>query len=750
MKRIEIEINGIVQGVGFRPFIHKLVNDYEIKGYVKNTSKGVVIEVEGDERKLTSFLSDIETKCPELALLEQINIKECESLNNYTSFNIIKSTTDNLESFTLVSPDVSICKDCLSELFDKKDRRYKFPFINCTNCGPRFTIIKNIPYDRAKTVMSEFPLCSECEEEYGNIHNRRYHAQPDCCSRCGPELWFEDNSGLKLKGDAIIHAQNYLNQGKIIAIKGIGGFHLAARPEVSNELRKKKHRDQKSFAIMCRDIETAQKWCYISSRERELLESYRRPIVLLKKRTHAFDSISPDNNYLGIMLPYTPVHYLLLEGALDTIIMTSGNVSDIPIIYKNSEAKAKLAGIADGFLLNNRDIHVRCDDSVIRLINGHEYPIRRSRGYVPFPIKIDRKLDRILACGAEQKASFGLSSGNYIFMSPHIGDLKNIETLMSYEEMIEHYKKLFNIVPSQIVCDLHPDYLSTEYASTQAYKNMISCKLVQHHHAHMASCMADNQLMEEVIGVIWDGTGYGTEDGIWGGEFLVGDYKAFRRAGSIKAIKLPGGDRAVKEIFRVGYGMLYDIFGHIPEGYDVCEKSMDIVKSLEQNPSIITTTSIGRLFDGVAALLKIKEVVDYEGQAAIMLESLAEDHSKEYDYKIDFENEKYIFDWHIMLIQIIEDLNNKVALAEITSKFMNTLASMSRNIVKKISEDTGLKKVVLSGGVFQNLYLLEKVFSNLTKAGFEVFTHNRVSCNDEGIALGQIMIAQEGGHIKCV
>lgn len=752
LKRIEVEINGIVQGVGFRPFIHKLVQQYELKGYVKNTSSGVFIEAEGDIKNLHSFIEDIKYKKPTLAVIETIEYLYFENIKDFKEFKIIKSTedNDNGEKFTLVSPDVCTCEDCLKELFDRSDPRYRFPFINCTNCGPRFTIIKNIPYDRNQTVMEAFPLCEECKQEYCDINNRRYHAQPDCCYSCGPTLSFTDHKGNEFPGDAIINARNYLLDNRIIAIKGIGGFHLAASLNMGDKLRLKKQRDHKPFAIMCKNIETIEKWCHVSTKEIELLTSYRRPIVLLKKKNNKLDNIAPDNEYLGVMLPYTPVHYLLFEEKLDTIILTSANISDIPIIYKNEEAFSKLSNIADGFLTNNRDIHVRCDDSVIRIFNDREYPIRRSRGYVPFPVKVNVKLNKLLACGGEQKASFGISTDNYVFLSPHIGDLKNIETLLSYEEQIVHYKKLFNIVPEGLVCDFHPDYLSTEYALNQAEQASVPCYMVQHHHAHMASCMADNGLSEDVIGVVWDGTGYGLDGEIWGGEFLVGGYKGFKRVGSTKEIKLPGGDKAIKEITRIGYGMLFDALGYIPDLFILPDRDKNIIESLIENNNCIMTSSIGRLFDGVAAIIGIKKNVDYEGQAASVLESKVMDNLEEYEYKIDYVSNKYLFDWHPMIRQIATDLRNKKEISVISTRFMNTLCDMGEQLVKKISSDTGLKKVVLTGGVFQNVYLLNNINLRLKAAGFDVFYHNRVSCNDEGIALGQIMIAQEGGYIKCV
>lgn len=753
MIRMEIRINGIVQGVGFRPFIHKLVKNYKIFGWVKNTSSGVIIEVEGEQCILNSFLGDIKFKCPKLAVIENIHTKIFDEMENYTDFKIIKSTNEDEERFTLISPDVCTCDECIAELFDERDRRYKYPFINCTNCGPRFTIIEDIPYDREKTTMKKFEMCEKCSNEYTDIEDRRYHAQPDCCYECGPELYFTDDKGIRLEGDPIELARKYITQDKIIGIKGLGGFHLACnanKPQIINNIRKRKHRDEKPFAIMCKNTETAKRWCNISDNEREVLESYRRPIVLLEKKNNELEALSPDNNYLGVMLPYAPIHFLLLDKEIDTIVMTSGNISDTPILYKNEDAIRELFGIADGFLMSNRDIHVRCDDSLVRVFEGREYPLRRSRGYVPFPIKVNANLNNILACGAEQKASFGVSRNKYVFLSQHIGDMKNIETLQNYMDQIKHFENMFDIKPSKIVCDLHPDYMSTDYAQKRAKTNNIPLCYVQHHHAHMAACMADNNLNENVIGVIWDGTGYGDNGEIWGGEFLVGGFSKFSRIGSIRPILLPGGDKAVKEIYRVAYGLLYDTFGYIPERFKFTQNVDIIEKAIVKNINCPRSSSIGRLFDGVAALAGVKTISSYEGQGAISLEGIAINVNEEYEYAIYKDKNINIFDWKPLVKQIVLDIENNVPKGNIAAKFMNTLVKMCSAMLKAIAIEVKISDVVLSGGVFQNMYLLKKVKDELEKIGFNVYIHNRVSTNDEGIALGQILIAQNGGDVKCV
>ena len=465
MERALISIHGIVQGVGFRPFIHKLVTQYRLCGFIKNTSSGVELELEGERAELERFAADVPRRAPKLAVIESMEIRYTGELAGYTDFRILKSKTEEFRN-TLISPDICICDDCLQELRDKKDRRYCYPFINCTNCGPRFTIIKDVPYDRAKTSMSDFPMCPDCDREYHDIEDRRYHAQPDCCPDCGPRVFFLDAEGRERTGDAIELAREYVKSGKIIAVKGLGGMHLACRcddPEIARTLRRRKQRDEKPFAVMCRDAETVRKICNVSEAEEKILTGFRRPIVLLEKKRPGLSHIS-ENGYVGVMLPYTPLHYLLFGDDIDMLIMTSANLSDTPIMYKNAEAVEKLGGIADGFLLHNREIQTRCDDSLCWVLDGREYPARRSRGYVPFPVKVPESRGMVLACGAEQKASFCLSKGSYVFQSQHIGDLKNMETFENYERQIRHFQRLFDIKPELITCDMHPDYLSTSYA----------------------------------------------------------------------------------------------------------------------------------------------------------------------------------------------------------------------------------------------------------------------------------------------
>ncbi|MDI6617623.1 MAG: carbamoyltransferase HypF [Clostridiales bacterium] len=750
-----IKIFGIVQGVGFRPFIHKLVNQFGFKGWVRNSTEGVIIDIEGDKDSIREFVSVIPDKAPVLAVIENIHLK-FERLKNYTDFKIIKSDCDD-EGFVLVSPDVSICEDCRRELMDPKNRRYRYPFINCTNCGPRFTIIKSLPYDRYRTTMKKFKMCRECDREYHDIENRRYHAEPDCCFKCGPHLKFCDNSGREIRGDAISMTAEKLKRGYIVAIKGIGGFHLACdalNDSAVKELRKRKHREKKPFAMMCRDIESVEKYAYVSDDERRILESYHKPIVILKKKENCGISgeIAPDTDSYGFMLPYTPIHCLLFEEKnMDALVMTSANISDNPIIYKNTDALLNLKGIADYFLLHNRDIHTRCDDSVVREIYGREYFMRRSRGYAPLPVKFNIELKPILACGAEQKASFSLSRGRYVFLSQHIGDLKNFESLANYEEQIENFKALFNIEPEIVACDIHPDYLSSIYANERYAVKKVR---VQHHHAHMASCMADNNLSGDVIGITWDGTGLGTDGNIWGGEILTGNYREFKRAGSFLNTPMPGGDKAAENIYTMALSYIIKAYGSgfykyikiFPELKDDHIKTEVLYNMIRHNINSPYTSSCGRLFDGVSSIVGLCSVADYEGQGAMKLESVA-DCNIEDSFNCDIIKKSgiYVYDWRETINDILNSLRDKREISYISAAFHNTLATVALKMCILIRNDTGLNRVVLTGGVFQNIFLLKKTINILKSNGFDVYIHRRVSANDEGLSLGQLVIAQYGG-----
>ena len=739
MERVLIHIHGIVQGVGFRPFIHKQVRAYRLAGTIKNTSSGVELELEGERAELERFIADLPRKAPKLAVIERVETEFSAELKHFSDFEILQSKTEAQRN-TLISPDIGICDDCLRELRDPADRRYRYPFINCTNCGPRFTIIKDVPYDRAKTSMSAFPMCPDCDREYHDIENRRYHAQPDCCPDCGPHVFYLDAEGNPVPGDAIELARAALKAGKIVAIKGLGGIHLACRcdePGIAQTLRRRKQRDEKPFAVMCRDVDCVRKICAVSAEEEALLTSFRRPIVLLQKRGRGALEHLSENNYVGVMLPYTPLHVLLFGDDIDMLVMTSANLSDTPIVYRNDEAAERLRGIADGFLLHDREIQTRCDDSLCYCLDGEAYFARRSRGYVPFPVSVHEDAGMLLACGAEQKASFCLSKGNYVFPSQHIGDLKNIETLENYERQIRHFEKLFDIRPAAIACDLHPDYLSTAYAAERSAEEGIPLIRVQHHHAHLAACMADNALSGEVIGLVWDGTGYGTDGTTWGGECLVGGYNGFSRVGSIRPIPLVGGDLVTKEPLRVAWALRRDAGLPTEEENGALYETM-----LQSGLNCPLSSGMGRLFDGVSAMIGVKTRCSYEGQGAILLEAAATADDGLYPIAWEEENGLLRFDWRESIRAVRSDLDRGTDRGVIAARFMNALVDMGVRQCVRAREQSGLERVVLSGGSFQNMFLMHRLPEALRRAGFTVYHHRRVSTNDEGISLGQLLVAR--------
>lgn len=750
-----LKINGIVQGVGFRPFIHKLVGEYQLSGYIKNTPQGVELELEGEPGELRRFVDELPHKAPKLSLIETIDAEYGLKPYGYKDFEIQESNSGASRN-TLISPDICICDDCLRELRTPGNRRYRYPFINCTNCGPRFTIIRDIPYDRSNTSMKDFRMCNLCDAEYHDIKDRRYHAQPDCCADCGPEVFFSEKGSSQnfFSGEnAIRKAIHSLKSGKIIAVKGLGGFHLACRcedPETIRVLRQRKHREEKPFAVMCRDIASAKKLCRISADEEAVLTSMGRPIVLAEKNgdvssgslSESMSEIS-ENGYIGIMLPYTPLHHLLFGDDIEMLIMTSANRSDLPVVFENREAFDSLGDIADGFLYHNRDIVTRCDDSLCWVYRGKEYFVRRSRGYVPYPLKTECT-SPILACGAEQKASFSLSKGNYVFQSQHIGDLKNIETYHFYLSQIAHFKKMFDISPEAVACDLHPDYMSSEYAEKLSAERKIPVFRIQHHHAHMASCMADNHLTGNVIGLIWDGTGLGSDGSIWGGECLTGGYGAFNRIGSIHPIPLIGGDSAIKRTERIAY-VLEREAGRLTEG----SRKPEYEAVLSAGIGCPLSSGVGRLFDGVAAILGIKREASYEGQGAVLLEANAEKSGVDEFYYPQFykgsdgngKELPMVYDWRPAVSEIMDDISGGLSKAVAAAKFMNSLIEAAVIQCTAAREITDLNRVVLSGGVFQNMYLMNRLPKRLSDEGFEVFHHKRVSCNDEGISFGQLAVA---------
>ena len=752
--RKNIIIKGIVQGVGFRPFIHKLVQNYHLSGWVLNSNQGVEMDIEGKTEELNNFISGIKKKLPPLARIEKIDINQLP-LRGYKGFYIKKSMIKEEDGFVLVSPDISICKDCLQELFDPHNRRFRYPFINCTNCGPRFTIIKDIPYDRENTTMSSFKMCPQCQSEYENIENRRYHAQPNACSDCGPRVFlYQNKKRLEDIDDPVKEAVKLLKKGEIGAIKGLGGFHLvcdATNNKAVEKLRRLKNRETKPFALMSFDLEKINQYCEVKKKEEECLINHSRPIVLLKKKKNNLISplVAPNNNCLGVMLPYTPLHYLLLKDNFTALIMTSGNIANQPIIGDNQEALEKLDRIADFFLLYNRDIFNRCDDSVLKIINNNNVFFRRARGYVPHPIILDFKLKEVLALGGELKNTVSFSRENYVFLSQYLGDLKSVETLNFLKKSMLSWKKMFRTNPEIIACDLHPDFLSTKYAEEIGVKRKLKVIKVQHHYAHIVSCMAENNIQERVIGVAYDGTGYGDDGNIWGGEFLLCDFKKYSRVGHLKYYPLPGGDKAIVEPWRMAYSYLFSIYGSKAKTLDIDfshrmhGNSLSIIeKMIDKNINSPLTSSCGRLFDAAASLIGIRDEISYEGEAAMELESFCVSGIKErYKFRIYKEGEEFIIDPQEVFIDIIKDLKEGIDKKVMAAKFHNTVAEFTLNLCGKIRENTGINKIALSGGVFQNHYLTEKIISLLEKNDFRVYTQRKVPPNDGGISLGQAVVA---------
>ncbi|MBD3182911.1 carbamoyltransferase HypF [Candidatus Poribacteria bacterium] len=751
--RARFLIKGIVQGVGFRPFIYNLARSHKLNGWVLNSTDGVYIEAEGEKEVLGDFTQQIQRKAPPLASIDSVDV-EYLPLENYRDF-VIKPSSGDKDKYIKISPDVCTCKDCLSELFDPKDRRYRYPFLNCTNCGPRFTIIQDIPYDRPKTTMRDFKMCPDCQAEYEDPVNRRFHAQPNACPVCGPSVKLFDLKGPVKCDEPIMKAVKLLKEGNVIAVKGLGGFHLACDPENDEAvklMRERKHRTHKPFAIMAKDLDTVKSYCLVTEEEKELLQSYRRPIVLLEKlpQCNISSLVAPNNNYLGVMLPYTPLHYLLLDDQLSALVMTSGNISEEPLAVDNQEALDRLSGLADYFLLHNRDIYMRCDDSVAKVERNQAVMIRRSRGYAPYPVDLDFSMKQILACGPELKNTFCLTKDNHAFISHHIGDLQNEEAFSYYRNAVQHYKNMFRIHPEAIAYDLHPDYLSTKYALSHEDIKLIG---IQHHHAHIASCMAENGIKEKVIGVSCDGTGYGSDGKIWGCEFMTADFADFQRHAHLKYIHLPGGDKAAKEPYRMALSYLYQAFGQdfdkidTPLLHRLEDKKIDLIKQIIQKDiNSPMTSSCGRLFDAVSSLIGIRDAITYEAQAAIELEMIASpDVSQSYIYNIENADDCFNINVSGMIREIIHDLNQNLSKGMISAKFHNTLANFITETCKFIGQNWNNEsdKVVLSGGTFQNRYLTNKLYNQLKKQGFKVYTQKRVPTNDGGISLGQAVIANQ-------
>jgi hydrogenase maturation protein HypF len=751
--RVQILVRGVVQGVGFRPYIFSLARRRDLRGQAFNNATGVLIDVEGEKNAIEQFINEIKSGPPPLSQIESVERRDNLPLANYLEFRIVESESAG-RKFVPLSADIATCADCLRELFDPRDRRYRYPFINCVNCGPRFTIIEDVPYDRVKTTMREFTMCAACRAEYENPDDRRFHAEPTACAVCGPRLYLTDGKGSELESgeNAIGRARGLLSQGQILAVKGVGGFHLACdamNPEAVERLRRRKYREDKPFALMAGSIEMIEEHCSVSTFERDLLLSTQRPIALLERKPDSALSdwpraAAPGLNSLGFMLPYAPLHYLLLENLGRPLVMTSGNVSDEPIFYEDRDALEGLNKIADYFLLHDRRIHVRADDSVVCARGAKEVVLRRARGYAPRALKTSFRFAReILACGAELKNTFCLTRGDQAFISHHVGDLENLETFRSFEHGIEHFKRLFNLRPEVVAHDLHPEYISTKYA--MALGDEFVKVGVQHHHAHLASCMADNGVEGEVIGVAMDGLGYGTDGRLWGGEFFVAGFARAERVAHLEYMPMPGGVKAIREPWRMAMIYLRRALGD-----DVFDSDLDFVKRLDRRASAALrrmattglnspeTSSMGRLFDAVSSLVGVRDVARYEGQAAIELETLA-DGGQEGGYEFSCCGE--IIGPAPVIRDIVTDLVRRVPAPVIAAKFHNAVASLILEVARRIRDERELHRVALSGGVFQNRLLLNRAIRLLEAAGFEVFTHTRVPPNDGGVALGQAVVA---------
>lgn len=783
--RLHISLHGAVQGVGFRPFVYRLATEMGLNGWVLNSSQGVFIEVEGDRTALDRFVTRLEKEEPPRAYIQGMETSFLDPVG-FTDFKIQESNSDG-EKSAFVLPDVAVCPDCATEIFDPRNRRYLYPFTNCTNCGPRFSIINSLPYDRPNTTMAKFEMCDECKAEYDDPTDRRFHAQPNACPKCGPHLELWDNSGsvLAIRNAALLGAAEAIRAGKIVALKGIGGFQLlvdAWNDDAVERLRVRKHREEKPLALMYPSLDHVKYDCEVSEVEERLLWSPEAPIVLLRSKkpearggkgriSEIPRSVAPGNPYLGVMLPYTPLHLIIMRELGFPVVATSGNISDEPICTDEQEALHRLGKIADLLLVHDRPIERQVDDSVVRIMAGRLQIVRRARGYAPFPIEIQdskSKIQTCLAVGGHLKNTIAVSSGNNIFISQHIGDLSTAEAYRAFEKVNDDFQRLFEITPTIIAHDIHPDYLSTQFAAKAGGEKVG----VQHHLAHVAACMAENALGGRVLGVSWDGTGYGEDGTIWGGEFLVTDGSSYDRVATLRPFRLPGGNASIKEPRRTALGVLYEIFG------DAVFEMTELAPVLEFDSGSLTllkkmvksglnsplTTSAGRLFDAVASIAGIRQIVNFEGQAAMDLEfaSAGADTDELYNFDIigsgrpetgdrrletgdwrqETGNRKYfepvlVVNWERLIRGVLADLSRKVLIPMISAKFHNTLSEIIVEIAKRAGED----KIALTGGCFQNRYLTERAVRRLTGEGFKVYWHQRVPPNDGGISLGQMFVA---------
>jgi hydrogenase maturation protein HypF len=754
-KRLYIEVRGIVQGVGFRPYIYRLARDYHLNGWVQNTSGNVAIEIEGPEETVSQFLSLLKEKAPSAARILDVTVEKLP-VKGDIDFEIKKSRPEP-GKYQPVSPDLATCPECLEEVFDPEDRRYLYPFTNCTNCGPRFTIIRDIPYDRPMTTMSRFVMCRRCQAEYDDPLDRRFHAQPNACPECGPSLQLTDATGAPVLGkDPLYEAVELLRQGYIIAVKGLGGFQLACDAtdkEAVARLRERKKRPGKPFALMMASMEEVKRHCTVSSEEAALLLSPNAPIVLLqwrKSESNITSRVAENNKYLGVMLPYTPLHHILLRYAKRPLVMTSGNLSEEPICQDNEEVLHRLHDIADYFLLHNRDIYARYDDSVYLVERGTARAVRRARGYAPSPIPLGFKAKQVLACGAEEKNTFCLTRDEYAFLSQHVGDMDNEETVEHFEKAIDLYEKLFRIQPEIIAHDLHPEYLSTKYALTHAAEKGLPAISIQHHHAHIVSCLVENGFDGQAIGVAFDGVGYGTDGNLWGGEFLLCDHGNFERLVHLENVPMPGGAAAIHKPYRMALGYIFTLLGpqtpldSLPIISKIPHEEVNVIRTqVERRLNSPLTSGAGRLFDAVSALAGIRGEVDHEAQAAIELEMVALGDVTRYEpYPFTIERGKpAVIRLHDLISAVLNDVRKGVEPAVVSTRFHLTMAQVILDTCRLISQISGLKTVALSGGVFQNRLLFNLAVDALEKEGFELLVHRLVPCNDGAISLGQAVIA---------
>jgi hydrogenase maturation protein HypF len=750
-RRISARVEGVVQGVGFRPFVFRLAEELRLAGFVRNDTRGVVVEVEGEPGAVERFLAELGERAPPLARVERVTVREMEPEGG-RAFAIAHSDAGGAPD-ALVSADSATCADCLAELHDAADRRYRYPFVNCTNCGPRFTIVRGVPYDRPLTTMAGFAMCPACRAEYDDPRDRRFHAQPNACPACGPQARLLGGGEAV---DAVAGAAALLRDGAIVAVKGLGGYHLACRAdheEAVAALRSRKHREDRPFALMARDLAGARELVELAPAHEELLTSAARPIVLAARRAGArvAGAVAPGLGELGVMLPYSPLHHLLLADAGCALVMTSGNVSDEPIAFRDEDALERLAPIADAFLVHDRPIHTRTDDSVARVAGGRPLILRRSRGLVPEALALPVACARpLLACGAELKSTFCLAKGARAWLGHHIGDLRNAETLASFTEGIAHFEALFAVAPEVVAHDLHPEYLSTAYALEREGVRLVG---VQHHHAHLAACLAEHGQTGPAVGAIYDGTGHGSDATAWGGEILAGDLRGFQRPGHLVAVRLPGGDRAVREPWRMACAWLVAACGPEPEPPRTLaaavprERWEAVARMAETGFAAPLTTSMGRLFDAVAALCGLRTTVSYEGQAAIELEALA-DAAEPGAYALPLEDGPEgacVLDARVTVREVLADLERGATPAVVSARFHRAVAGATARACARAAEAAGTDRAVLSGGVFQNRLLLECTTAALAASGLSVLTPERVPPNDGGIAYGQAAIAAASG-----